>query len=236
MSDDPTIVDFTFSDVSLSDMAPVKRHVFNWDAVIERLKQSPTTIAVDLPEGINANQIRHGITQAATRRGLSVGTRILGGRIFLNLRKTANPRKQRNPERDLKILEAVEAGETMESVGHRLSLSKQRIEQIVNDFRNGLPPQERREATLEFLEPYLIHIDRRFCAVCGSEITLVEGSKRRVSLWLCSSCVELQKVISDIKGNLVSWRNGNEHGRLQALYLIRKYNIKPVHLAGAKSG
>jgi Mor family transcriptional regulator len=235
MSDDPTIVDFTFSDVSLSDMAPVKRHVFNWDAVIERLKQSSTTIAVDLPEGINANQIRHGITQAGIRRGLSVGTRILGGRIFLNLRKTATPRKQRNPERDSKILEAVEAGETLESIGHRYSLSRQRIEQIANNFTT-LPAQERREATLEFLEPYLIHIDRRFCAVCGNEIPLVSGSKRRVSYWLCSSCVELQKVINSIKGNLVSWRNGNEHARLEALWLIRKYNIKPEHLAGAKSG
>lgn len=218
--------------------APVIRRIWDvdWDEFFGQLVKT-THLVMPVPGGVTLQKLRESIRAAAIRRGMNVRCHAVGDDLYVSIRHT-RPRT-RSSERNKEIVAALDAGETMEAVGHRYSLSRQRIEQIkIQNFAHLPPGRMRTDAAIEFLGPYLPFITQRFCAVCGDEIPNNKGKKGHATIWLCAPCRQLQRIINKIKGCLAGWSRGDtptaQQQRNQAIHMIRKHNIKPEHLAGRK--
>lgn len=89
-----------------------------------------------------------------------------------------------------------------------------------------LPVGERRAAAESFVGPFMEHVHTRFCVSCG---------KKKAHRGLCKECSKKARAVTMAKERLALWQRAatktSSHGLSQAIYIIRKHNLKPEDFA-----
>ena len=205
--------------VPLSDAVNGKR-----SKIIEALAGLPKGKAIKLRINGNLRSLRMSLSMRARRAGLRLATRRIGDWLYLfHPTKEQKQQVRRNPERDGRIMEALQAGQVMQEVANQFSISRQRVEQIARF--STLPVQDRTAAVDAAAAPYLSAVTPNICVRCGQELDYAH---------LCKSCKESIGVIRDTKSRLrVFQKTGDRHYLAMANVLIRKYALKPEDLRQA---
>jgi hypothetical protein len=221
-------ISFDLREVDSALVPVVYRHTTDFPAVIDRLIElgHGKTLSFELPPDLKVPYVQSSLANVAIRRGVSVRTRCLSGVIYVTLsdlprRTNLSATKARNIE----IVRLRNAGETLESIGRRYSISRQAVDQVLVRKFSEMPfGSGRTDAAKEFIQPYMARIDEKFCPMCSNKV------EARIQL-ICGACRLAIKRANRIRNLLNCWRNGDHHSLAQAIHEIRKYNIKPEHIA-----
>ena len=214
--------------LKLEELPIFVRQAQNWaDEVIEVMKQKTDGegILLAVPDMLRKGTFTAALRQRALRSGFNLSIRFDNEKCSVIRTSKHNARRPRTVTDE--VVARVIAGETFASIAESLSVSRQRVEQIVKTHEtfSSYPVGERVAALNKFIQPYLdVTAEKPGCLLCEDELN---PTKRRL-YGICANCRKVINSRLSVASRLRSYKtSGKRHYLSQALLLIRRHNMTP---------